>query len=85
MSQLVPHIELAVLTKASVEEAIEMAKTINSKTIHPNYALLSQTNVKEAQQRGFKVNTWTVNDEEIIARMKSYGVNGIISDYPDRL
>lgn len=85
MSQLVPNIELAVLTKASVEEAIDMAKTTNSKTIHPNYALLSQTNVKEAQQRGFKVNTWTVNDEETILRMKSYGVNGIISDYPDRL
>lgn len=85
MSQLLPHIELAVLTKASVEESIDLAKTLNTKTIHPNFALLSHTNVQEAQQRGFRVNTWTVNDDETIARMKSYGVDGIISDNPDRL
>ncbi|MBO6605755.1 glycerophosphodiester phosphodiesterase [Psychroserpens sp.] len=83
MSQLIPHVELAVLSKASVDSAIEIAKTINARTIHPNYALLSKSNVQEAQQRGFKVNTWTVNDIDSIARIKSYGVNGIISDNPD--
>ena len=85
MSQLMPHVELAILTKASVEEAIELAKVVNSRTLHPNYALLSRSNVYDAQQRGFTINTWTVNDQETIERMKSYGVNGIISDYPDRL
>ncbi|WP_338356503.1 glycerophosphodiester phosphodiesterase [Yeosuana marina] len=78
-------IPLAVLTKASVFEALEFAETINAVAIHPNFALLTKENVKRAQSKGFKVNTWTVNDDETILRMKDYGVDGIISDYPDRL
>jgi glycerophosphoryl diester phosphodiesterase len=79
------NIPLGVLTKASVEEALEFAQTINAVALHPNYALLTIENVKKAQDNGFQVNTWTVNDLETINRMKNYGVNAIISDYPDRL
>jgi len=79
------NILLGVLTKASVTEAIEFAETINAKAIHPNFALLTSENVKIAQAKGYKVYTWTVNDEETIHRMKSYKVDGIISDVPDKL
>ncbi|WP_308423688.1 glycerophosphodiester phosphodiesterase [Yeosuana aromativorans] len=78
-------ISLGVLTKASVTEAIEFAKTINAVAIHPNVALLTKENVKQAQAKGYQVNTWTVNDAETINRMKRYGVDGIISDFPDKL
>ena len=76
---------LGVLTKASVNASIRFAKTIKAVAIHPNFALLSKNNVKEAQDEGFKVNAWTVNDYESIERIKSYGVDAIISDYPDRI
>lgn len=76
---------LGVLTKASVNASIRFAKTIEAVAIHPNFALLSKNNVKEAQDEGFKVNAWTVNDYESIERIKSYGVDAIISDYPDRI
>lgn len=76
---------LGVLTKASVNASIRFAKTINAVAIHPNFALLSKNNVKEAQDEGFKVNAWTVNDFESIERIKSYGVDAIISDFPDRI
>ena len=79
------NIPLAVLTKASVMEAIAFAKTIHATAIHPNFALLTHDNVQLAQHQGFTVNTWTVNDNKTIERMKSYRVNGIISDYPDRV
>ncbi|OBX23034.1 MULTISPECIES: glycerophosphodiester phosphodiesterase [Bizionia] len=79
------NIPIAVLTKASVTEAIELAETIEAKIIHPNYALLTRDNVKLAQNMGYMVNTWTVNDADTILRMKSYGVNGIISDVPDKI
>jgi len=79
------NIPLGVLTKANVDEAIEFAKTINAVAIHPNFALLTPENVKRAQSQGYKVNTWTVNDHETIERMKTYGVDTIISDFPDRL
>lgn len=76
---------LGALTKASVNESIRFAKTIHAVAIHPNFALLSKDNVKEAQKEGFKVNAWTVNDYESIQRIKSYGVDAIISDFPDRI
>ncbi|MBJ6369753.1 glycerophosphodiester phosphodiesterase [Snuella sedimenti] len=79
------NIPLAVLTKASVAEAMEFAETIGAKIIHPNFALLTKENVKFAQSKGYKVNTWTVNDPETIARMRRYGVDGIISDVPDKV
>lgn len=85
VSNLNNNIELSVLTKASIDEALEFAQTIKAKTLHPNIALVSQANVAYAQSLNFKVNVWTANDTSIINRMKLYGVDGIISDYPDRL
>ncbi|GGG40209.1 glycerophosphodiester phosphodiesterase [Bizionia arctica] len=76
---------LGILTKASVAEAIEFAETVKACAIHPNFALLTSENVIRAQTKGFKVYTWTVNEEQTIERMKSYNVDGIISDFPDRL
>lgn len=79
------NIPLGVLTKASVSEALEFATTINAVAIHPNFALLTKANVAMAQEAGYQVVTWTVNDPQTIDRMVSYGVDGIISDVPDRI
>ena len=78
-------IPLAVLTKANLDEAIEFAQTINAKAIHPNFSLLSYDNVSIAKGKGYKINTWTVNTPQAIKRMKSYNVDAIISDFPDRI
>ncbi|EGV44580.1 glycerophosphodiester phosphodiesterase [Bizionia argentinensis JUB59] len=83
--QINKKIPLAVLTKASVSEAIDFAKTIETNIIHPNFALLTTDNVKLAQSQGYQINTWTVNDVDTILRMKNYGVDGIISDVPDKI
>ncbi|WP_298892748.1 glycerophosphodiester phosphodiesterase family protein [uncultured Psychroserpens sp.] len=79
------NLRLAILTKASVTDALEFANTINAYAIHPNVALVTRENVKRAQKEGYKVITWTVNDVQTIQRMKTYGVDAIISDNPDRL
>lgn len=79
------NIELGVLTKANLEEAIDFAKSINTKTIHANFSLLSKNNVEKAHLNGYKINTWTVNTLQAINRLKSYNVDAIISDFPDRI
>ena len=79
------NFRLGVLTKANVADAMEFANTINAYALHPNFALLTHDNVKTAQKEGYKVITWTANDDATIKRMKSYGVDGIISDNPERL
>ncbi len=41
--------------------------------------------IRPLQQAGFRVIPWTVNDETTMRRVLSLGVDGIITDYPDRL
>ncbi len=41
--------------------------------------------VRAAHSRGLEVHAWTINEESDIQRMRELGVDGIISDYPDRL
>ncbi|TVZ26671.1 glycerophosphoryl diester phosphodiesterase [Gillisia sp. Hel_I_86] len=79
------NILIAVLSKASVEEAIEWAKILNATAIHPSLGIITRQSVIDAHNKGFNVNVWTVNEPEDIARMIEFGVDGIISDYPDRL
>jgi glycerophosphoryl diester phosphodiesterase len=51
----------------------------------PNFADLTPDKVAEARTLGLKVIPWTVNRRADIERIIDMGVDGIISDYPDRL
>ena len=47
--------------------------------------VLTPSFIKAAQSRGMKVEVWTINDQEEMSRLIGQGVDGIITDYPDRL
>lgn len=79
------NILIAVLSKASVDEAIEWAKILNATAIHPSLGIITRQSIVDAHNQGFNVNVWTVNEPEDIERMIEFGVDGIISDFPDRL
>ncbi|WP_417367527.1 glycerophosphodiester phosphodiesterase [Flavobacterium beibuense] len=85
MHDINPNIHLGILTQASVTQGWRWAEEFSAKAIHPHFSLLTESNVKKAQQAGYKVYTWTVNEPEDIERMKLYEVDGIMSDYPERL
>jgi len=78
------NIPLGVITDTNLEEAVHVAKAINAYSIHPDYTMLTQEIVQNLREQ-FKVFTWTVNNLKPIKRIKSYEVDGIISDFPDRL
>jgi len=78
-------IRIGVLTEESVEESLAFAKKIKAYSVHPDYELLSKENVILLQENGFEVYPWTVNATTAIQKIKSFGVNGIISDFPDRI
>ncbi len=51
----------------------------------PYYRDLRRADLREAQGLGLKVVVWTVNDPGDMASLIDLGVDGIITDYPDRL
>lgn len=61
--------------------AISFTPTIYS----PDFNLINQDSVRRLQSKGIQVIPWTVNEVEDIKRVLSFGVDGIISDYPDRV
>ncbi len=79
------QIALGVLTSVSIKQAIAVARTVNATYINPNTGIISAVSVKLAQKEGYKVLAWTANMDHTILKMKKYGVDGIISDKPDRL
>lgn len=51
----------------------------------PNYALVDSNLIVACKQKNIRLIPWTVNDTADMKRLKSLGVDGIITDYPDRL
>ena len=47
--------------------------------------VLSPRLIRELHRRGTAVHVWTVNDVDDMQRLLDWGVDGIITDYPDRL
>ena len=80
-----PNIKIGVLTEDNIEKAIQFAKKINAFSINPFFKLLNKKNVDLIKKENFQIHTWTVNSKEDIIFVKSFGVNAIISDFPDRI
>jgi glycerophosphoryl diester phosphodiesterase len=51
----------------------------------PDEKTLTEPQVAEAHALGLRVLPWTVNEPDAIARIVGWGVDGVISDFPDRL
>jgi len=63
----------------------EMVKTAGGAIWSPYYGDLTPALLDESHRLGLKVVVWTVNDRATMERFIDLGVDGIISDYPDRL
>lgn len=66
-------------------EAISIAKEIGAIAIHPHYHLCSEEYVTEVKRNNLLIYPWTVNETEEIQPLIELGVDGIISDFPDRV
>ncbi|WP_168796610.1 glycerophosphodiester phosphodiesterase [Cognatitamlana onchidii] len=78
------NIPLGILTDTNLDAAVALAKEVKAVSIHPEFTMLTKE-IVESLQENYRVYTYTVNNLKPIARIKSYGVDGIITDYPDRL
>lgn len=63
----------------------KMVKAAGGAVWSPNGGAVTEALVKEAQGLGLKVVPWTINNPPDMDRLIGWGVDGIITDYPDRL
>jgi glycerophosphoryl diester phosphodiesterase len=73
------------LTLAAHGSAPRMVKAAGCTIWSPNHADLNEALVREAQALGLQVLPWTVNEPPDIERLIGWGVDGLISDHPERV
>ena len=78
-------IPIGVLTETDLDLALAFAKFIQAKSIHPHFHLLTKENTAQMQEKGLQVFPWTINELEDIQKIKTFNVNGIITDFPNRI
>ncbi len=83
--QMSPHIKTAALVAMPTMFAARKLEQIHAQAYHPRKGAISPYRIQALQKRGFAVNVWTVNEENDLARFIEWGVDGLITDFPQRL
>lgn len=81
-----PSITTAWLTEEEGDVEGQLAKLGFQPDIYsPHWKLIDAQDVRNLQDRGIRVIPWTVNEIEDLNAVMALGVDGIITDHPDRL
>jgi glycerophosphoryl diester phosphodiesterase len=86
----VHSLEPALTTEALVAgtapvEPVRLATAAGAQIYCPDFQFLDEEHVQELHAAGIRVLPWTVNDPADWSRLLDWGVDGITTDYPDRL
>jgi len=82
---LAGKIKIGILFMKVPKSYLKLCRQINAYSINPDLKKIKRKLINEAQQNGLKVFVFTVNTEKDIARMKEWGVDGIFSNFPDKI
>jgi glycerophosphoryl diester phosphodiesterase len=83
--ELAPDARIGVIFGAGVhEDPIAAAIGLGALSIHVQKELASRDFLQRAWDEGFDVFVWTLNDLAEIEKFASLGVQGIVSDFPER-
>lgn len=81
-----PKIKTALLVESDGSLPEQITKLGFTPTIYsPEYTLVNSLIVRQCKERGMRIIPWTVNDVAKMKELKAMGVDGIITDYPDRI
>ena len=81
--ELAPEIQLGFIYNRTQDE--ESRHNCPVDVVIPQFRLASRELIDEVHDEGLMVWAWTVNDEAEIKRLLSLGVDGLITDYPERV
>lgn len=86
LRQLEPRIEGGVLiAETALVDPAQVVQRAEAAVYCPNYLFLDARQVQSAHASGVRVLPWTANDVALAERLLAWGVDGLTTDYPDRL
>lgn len=80
-----PEIVTGIISDAYLIDVLREMELVGATVLYQQHELLDHRLVSLIQESGRRICPWTVNDESDIKRMVELGVDGIISDYPERV
>ncbi len=85
MRTIAPEIRAGVLAEKKPERMLEAAARLHAYAVNPRFDLATPDFCIAAHARGFKVLVWTVDRPEQMRALIDAGVDGIMTNYPDRM
>jgi glycerophosphoryl diester phosphodiesterase len=80
-----PGIRLGVLISGPPGDDAAFAVSLGAYSVHLSLKSIELRFVEDAHSRGLRVFVFTVNDPEDICRMEGLGVDGVFTNYPERV
>lgn len=85
IKKLEPDSQCAFLYNDGIADAADYAKKYSITTLHPCFNHLRYPFfVENCKKNGISINVWTVNTEDGMLKCQQYGVNAVITNFPDK-
>lgn len=81
--ELLPAVQLGYIYNRTQDEGARHHAPVD--VVIPQFRLASRELIEEVHDEGLEVWAWTVNDDVEIARLLRLGVDGLITDYPEKV
>ena len=85
VSRIDPRIRLGVLVAGLPMDDAAFAAALGAYSAHFSLKSIDRRFVEDAHSRGLRVFVFTVNHPEDISRMEGLGVDGVFTNYPERV
>jgi glycerophosphoryl diester phosphodiesterase len=86
IADLEPRSTRAVLVAGMAPiDPVDLVRQAEAQAYCPDYSFIDEIQVRELHTANIRVLPWTVNRPEDWERLVSWGVDGVTTDYPDRL
>ena len=76
---------LGVLTWRNTSQLFNQAQMLQAVAVNPHYTTVTADLVRQAHAQNLLVLPYTVNDPHDIAQMRAFGVDGVFTNYPERV
>lgn len=80
-----PAVPVGILLYGYPINTPQIAQALGAYSVHLDLETVTPKRVSTLHELGFKVFVYTVNESQDISAMRAIGVDGVFSDYPDRV